>query len=214
MTQQQRLREICFTSFNTELEWFKDWTKINKSIITYIILQGELTKDGKKHIQGYAQFNGQKRVEQIKKFFNDDTLHIEKTKGTPEQASNYCKEEKNGRFKEYEEYGEMIIKEQGKRTDLIEIRDMLKEGQSLMQIAKNTDDDKILNNILRYNRPLKDLEYSIRQERFKDNIKKEFENIVWRPFQQLIINKRNIPLFPRSYKNKLSALLVFIGFSP
>lgn len=189
MTQYKQLRDICFTSFDTNIEWFKDWTKVNKSIVKYIIIQGELTKEGKKHIQGFAQFTGQKRIEQIKKFFGDNTLHIEKTQGTPQQASQYCKELKNGVFKEYEEYGEMTEKQQGKRNDLIEIKEMLKDGMTLQQISMNTEDETILSNICRYNRPLKELEFNIRQERFKDEIKRQFENIKWRPFQQKIIDE-------------------------
>lgn len=189
MTQYKQLRDICFTSFDTNIEWFKDWTKVHKSIVKYIIIQGELTKEGKKHIQGFAQFTGRKRIEQIKKFFGDNTLHIEKTQGTPQQASQYCKELKNGVFKEYEEYGEMTEKEQGKRNDLIEIKEMLKDGMTLQQISINTEDETILSNICRYNRPLKELEFNIRQERFKDEIKRQFENIKWRPFQQKIIDE-------------------------
>lgn len=186
---QLRFQDICFTSFKTDLDWFKDWTQVPKSIVSYIILQGELTKDGKEHIQGYCQFTGQKRMEQIKKFFNDPALHIEKTLGKPEQASNYCKQIKNGIFKAYEEYGEMKIKAQGKRNDLIELREEIKAGKSLKQIQLETDDNNKLHLTLHYNRTLKELEYNVKQERFRESIKSEFENITWRPFQLLILKE-------------------------
>jgi len=189
---QKEYKHICFTSFNTDLEWFKDWTQ-GKEFISYIIIQGEYTKDGKKHIQGYSQFVAKKRLETIKRYFKDTTLHIEQPLGTPEQASNYCKQEKNGKFREYEEYGiiNLELGIQGKRTDLIELRDLIKSGKRLNQIMMETEDNKTIHNILQYGKGLRELEYNVRQEKNKEEIKKEFENIVWKPWQKKIIDMLN-----------------------
>ena len=42
---------------------------------------GEYTKDNKKHIQGFIQFTAKKRLEQIKKLLDDNTVHLEMMKG-------------------------------------------------------------------------------------------------------------------------------------
>ena len=53
-------KNVCFTSFNLDIDWehqnIQDIDKKNQ--IKYIIYQGELCKDGKKHIQGFIQFLG------------------------------------------------------------------------------------------------------------------------------------------------------------
>jgi len=42
------------------------------------------------HLQGYGQFKNQIRRNNIKKIFNNKSLHIELAKGSYEEASNYC----------------------------------------------------------------------------------------------------------------------------
>lgn len=191
MTQQQQYKDICITSFNTDLEWFKDWTKENKTIIKYIIIQGELCKEGKKHIQGFIQFNGKKRMDQIKKYFGDNTLHIEKRFGTVEQARDYCKQQKNGVWQEWQEYGEITLKEQGKRTDLINIRQRLIEGETLNQIRANTDSENELRLTIQYGRQLKELEYIIQQEQVKKQLIEDYNDVEWKEWQQSLIEELN-----------------------
>jgi len=192
---QLQYKHICFTSFNIDLEWFKDWTKEKKGFITYIILQGELTKEGKKHIQGYAQFNGQKRMDTIKNYFKDNALHIEQPRGTPEQNKKYCsKDEKEGekqlKFKEFEEYGEINLElgKKGNRTDLIELKNKIINGERIIDILTMSEDNIEIHNILTYNKTLKDLENHVRRNNNIQIIAKEYENIIWKDWQQKIIN--------------------------
>lgn len=187
MTQKQ-FRDICITSYDTTINWFKDWTKEPKSIVSYIIIQGEYCKDNKQHIQGFIQFNGQKRLDQIKKFFGDNTMHIEKRYGTVEQARDYCKELKNGVWHNYEEYGEITIKEQGKRTDLIELTEQLKQGERLHDIILNNDDNNQKLLALKYYKPLKIIEREIRQDIIKNQLKDDYTNIQWKQWQQDILD--------------------------
>jgi len=50
------------------------------------------------HYQGYIEFSIPIRVSRMKKIFQDNTMHIEKRKGTRIQAIDYCK--KDGDFYE------------------------------------------------------------------------------------------------------------------
>lgn len=97
-------RNYCFTSYikpNPELETIK-----------YMIYGEELCPTTQRtHWQGYVEFNSSIRIAAVKKLFKDDTLHLEKRKGTQEQAIEYCK--KDGIITEYG-----IPSKQGKRTDL------------------------------------------------------------------------------------------------
>lgn len=185
----RQFKQICFTSFKTDLDWFKDWTKQDKAIISYIIIQGELCKDGKQHIQGFCQFTGQKRMSQIKKHFNDNTLHIEETRGTPEQARDYCTEQKNGVWHTYEEYGEIdTTRVRGRRTDLIELKQRIIDGETINQITIETTDNKLQHLLLQYNRGLKELEYIVKQKSIKQRILEQYDNTKWNKLQQKILN--------------------------
>ena len=64
-----------------------------KEFITYIIIQGEYTKDGKNIYKDMHNLIVEK-IKYNKEYFKDPTLHIEQTRGTPEQASEYCKQRK------------------------------------------------------------------------------------------------------------------------
>lgn len=181
-----QMRNICFTSFNTEINWEQDYTLKDKSPIQYIITQGELTKDLKQHIQGYAQFTRKQTLKQIKTFFQDNTLHIEESRGTPEQASNYCKEIKNGIFRTFIEYGEM--KQPGKRTDILHFRNMITEGQTLKNILRTSQEPKIIQLIAQYGKQFKELEKTIYQETVKESFKIQYINTIWKPYQQKILD--------------------------
>ena len=84
----------CFTAFNN-LQQYTDINNIiqrdKKQSIKYIIYQGEYTKDKNQHIQGFIQFIAKKEMTFIKKLLEDKTIHLEPMKGTPQQASDYCK---------------------------------------------------------------------------------------------------------------------------
>jgi len=189
-------KNICFTSFNTDINWEQlDIVKMDtKQQIKYIIYQGELCKDGKKHIQGFLQFHKKKRMSVIKKLLNDNTLHIEPMRGTPEQARLYCTNEyidKEGNKKELWfsqiEYGEIDNTTSGTRTDLIALRDKIKDGERVDKILLESTDNKEIHNILQYNRTLKKLEQVVRYESTKTQLLKQFENIKWNKIQTKIL---------------------------
>ena len=185
------LTNICFTSFNLNIEWFEtDWVGKDSSIVKYIILQGELCKEGRKHIQGYASLTKKCRITQIKNFFGDGTLHIEKRYGTHEEARDYCKQEKNGRWHEYVEYGQE--KKQGKRNDLKTIISRLHCGISTVSEMLHDTDDNIVRNIVVYNKTLTGIEKQFKYESAIKEAIKEYEGVEWRDWQKELLDYVNM----------------------
>jgi len=66
---------------------------------------------GTPHLQGFMQLNSTKRIKTLQKEINP-TLHVEKARGTPDEAANYCKKEGN-----YEEFGTVCLPEDGGRME-------------------------------------------------------------------------------------------------
>lgn len=121
-----RSRDWCFTLNNyTEDEV----SKINEMeiICAYLVYGKEVGESGTPHLQGYIYFANAKTFSKMKKIFPDRT-HLEKTMGTPSQASEYCKKDND-----YVEFGTLPDK-QGKRTDLIEIKDQIVQGKDVEEI--------------------------------------------------------------------------------
>lgn len=196
MTHQRILsKNWVFTSFNLDIDWeHQDLDLLNsKQSIKYLIYQGEYTKEYKKHIQGYIQFNDRKDMTYIKRLFKDNTLHLERARGTPQQASDYCKKtDKEGIIQEtffnYREYGTIDLVTKGHRTDLIEVRNSILDGEVLDNIMISTDNNSILNLCVQYNRQLRDLQRTVKNISEKDKVLKEYEKITWNEAQQAIIN--------------------------
>lgn len=121
----QRVRYWCFTDWPTEEYPEPSFDNIK---MQYLIYGKEICPETEKeHWQGYVQFKKATRFNTVKDCFSDK-VHIEVSKGTPEQAIEYCK--KDGNFKEF---GEPSVK--GKRNDLLAAKAMIDEGASVQQVA-------------------------------------------------------------------------------
>jgi hypothetical protein len=141
----QRIRNFCFTINNPEEE---DERQLHKLNFKYLIYGVEFGKEETRHLQGYCVMNSGIRFETLKKQIT--RAHIEKRKGTHEQASNYCK--KDGVFKEFGEC------KQGERTDLDNIREMcINETQPMKEITMVGNNQQINTAIkcLTYNEPVR-----------------------------------------------------------
>lgn len=115
-----RYRNICFTSYADILEY--DKTKIKG-----LIAQREIGNKCKRgHWQGYVEFVSRHSFKQIKKIFNDNTIHLERRRGTQKQAIDYCQKD-DTRLTHIPriEYGE--FKQQGARNDIIEFVNHIEE---------------------------------------------------------------------------------------
>lgn len=127
MTGENRKRAWCFTTFDMTL-FNRDWNGNDK--VKYIIMGREICPDtGRRHLQGYVEFVNRKSLDMAKKILKDNTIHLEKRRGTQEEAIEYCK--KDGDWKEWG-----VRDEQGRRRDLEDCRNMLEEGKSMLDIGR------------------------------------------------------------------------------
>lgn len=201
-----RFDDCCFTSFRIdEIDWWQDWTQVKKqaknhketSIVSYIVIQGELTESGRKHIQGYVQFSSRVRMTTVQDFFGDSGMHIEKRKGTEEQARFYCTKDygpKHGFFHDSMEFG--IMKKypgKGARTDLIGLRDKIKDNQSVKSIIHNTEDNAELTSLLKYKAAFIEYERDVYSEQVKLLALEDYKNVEWKPWQKEIVDMLELP---------------------
>lgn len=156
------------------------------------IIQGEYTKDKIQHYQIYIQLHQAQRYAAIKKIFNNDTIHIEPIKyGTVQDCINYCTAEyrdKDGLPKdiwdESKTYGE--FKTQGQRTDIEDMVKRIKDGERLNKII--IDEPKAARLYMQYSKGFREVESIIRQSNINEELKEEYKNVVWREWQQDLLN--------------------------
>ena len=185
-----QIKYVCFTSFNMHINWQDlDLSKLDsQNKIQYLIFQGELCKDGKKHIQGYMEFNHYIRYNTIKKLFGDSTMHLEKRYGTAQQAADYCKELKHGVWLPTIEFGTMGTTEQGKRNDLLIIRDQILAGRTIKDMVFNTQSEAKLKTLAHYNKFFEKFEKQYKTQNTINKLKETYKNTTFNPLQQQIID--------------------------
>lgn len=125
--------------------------------LVYLIYGKEMCpKTESVHWQGYAQFNKAMTYGQIKKLFKDNTIHIEieHEYSTPQRNVDYCSKgsmsselfksltnprdhEDFGKDAEIIEWGELKV--QGKRNDIHEIKEKVKDGMNMREIIETTE---------------------------------------------------------------------------
>ena len=92
--------------------------------IVYLIVGREVGAEGTPHLQGFVIFEKPIRRSTVKIRLGSERFHLEPARGTSQQASDYCKKEKD-----FDEYGEFPNK-QGKRSDIDRFNDWLNELDS------------------------------------------------------------------------------------
>lgn len=115
------------------ITFFKE-PKFKTEDIKYMVYQKEICPSTKKeHWQAYCEFAGQKRYAEIKKIFNDNTIHIEPRKGNQKQAIAYCSKE-DTRSGDTVTIGAPGL--QGNRSDLDSIYDCVESKMTVKEILK------------------------------------------------------------------------------
>lgn len=83
------------------------------------------------------ELHNPKSYSAIKNLFNCPDMHIEARKGTAQQAAEYCqKEETREDHPEAGPFEAGVRSQQGRRTDIHECADMIKEGKSVTDVAE------------------------------------------------------------------------------
>ena len=95
-------KKWCFTLNNpTEGEASSLVDLFETEHVKYAVVGRETGESGTPHLQGFVWFTDRKSLRQAKAILSD-RMHLEPTKGTDKQASDYCKKEGD-----YDEYGEL-----------------------------------------------------------------------------------------------------------
>lgn len=122
-----KYRNWCFTAYSDSVEY-------DTKGIQFMVYQREVCPETKKeHWQGYVEFKGQKRMGEVKKVFNDNTIHLEARYGTQKQAIDYCmKSDSRKEGCKPISYGKP--KNQGNRSDLDSLWDAIESGMTQREI--------------------------------------------------------------------------------
>lgn len=135
-----RAKRWCFTLNNftpAELTALQNHGEgiTDNSTFSYLVLGREVGQGGTPHLQGFFCLRSQLRLRSVKALGGLGRAHLEIARGSPGQASAYCK--KDGDF---DEYGELPGGTQGRRTDFEELRDWIKAqdpAPSLRDVGEN-----------------------------------------------------------------------------
>lgn len=123
----------CFTLNNyneNEVETLQNLCS-NEAIITYCTFGREVGEDnGTRHLQGYLELSRRFRFIQVKRLLGE-RYHLEKRRGTADQAAEYCHKDDASPYI----YGEISLSQQGKRNDLEALHASLREKKDLVTIS-------------------------------------------------------------------------------
>lgn len=109
-----RAKRWCFTLNNPTDDEEQDVGGAgDRDDVEYLVYGRERGDSGTPHLQGFVIFTAAIRLSTVKSRLGSDRLHLEVSRGTPREASEYCK--KDG---DYEEFGDCPEISQGRRTDL------------------------------------------------------------------------------------------------
>ncbi len=106
---------------------------VESGVISYATFQLERGKEGTEHAQVYIQFAKKLRLSGVIKVLPG---HWEISRGTPEQARDYCRKD-DTRVRGPWEYGEFTNKGQGRRSELVAVKEAIDAGASEETIADN-----------------------------------------------------------------------------
>lgn len=182
-----RVRNIVFTLNN-----YKDGDiDIIKSFdwIRYGIVGEEVAPtSGTPHYQGYLQLKSQKTFSSILKCFHKKGLkpHVEKAMGTLQQNQEYCEgiTSKKKKNEVVHEWG--TVKEQGKRSDLDKLYEMIKEGKDNWDIA-----EEFPSQVIQYKKSIDSLRQEWIMKKQKKLMKELCEQIKLRAWQLTALDRLN-----------------------
>lgn len=126
-----KCRAWCFTLNNPSREENESIRDLGHDVrCKYIVCGNEVGESGTPHLQGYMYFVNPRSMSGLKRIPGLARSHLEPSRGSPKQASDYCK--KDG---DWWEEGE--LPSAGRRTDLDDIKTEISEGKSEVYIAEH-----------------------------------------------------------------------------
>lgn len=132
--QMSRARAWCFTINNIADDFTPEGLHHALEAVKcrYLVFQKELSPTTKKeHIQGYVSFSGVVRFNAIQKVLPG--AHLEVAKGSALQNKAYCTKEDSRLFGPWE-FGD--APQPGKRKDIDVVREMVRAGKKMREIAE------------------------------------------------------------------------------
>lgn len=127
-TTNSKAKAYCFTINNYTTDDERILQDYIGKMCTYGVYGREIAPStGTKHIQGYLHYENARTWNRFKKIF--PAAHIERARGTAEQNKGYCT--KSG---DVWEFGE--VPKQGKRNDIDEVRELIKGGGGIRDVAE------------------------------------------------------------------------------
>lgn len=116
---------VCFTLNNPT-----DPIPFDVEQMHYLTYQHEVGEEGTPHFQGYCEFKKQKRMAAAKALLGGTTVHLERRKGTAQEALDYChKDDTRSPDGVRVEFGEPKVTNQGARADLESFKDAVAQGK-------------------------------------------------------------------------------------
>lgn len=119
----------CFTLNNPQIDSIPlAWE------CAYVVYQKEKAASGTLHLQGYVEFISRKKLETLKKLSQE--AHWEVRRGSQAEAIAYCQKE-DTRVAGPWEKGVKSIPEQGKRSDLLTLKESIESGVPMTQVVSD-----------------------------------------------------------------------------
>lgn len=121
-TDKRRSRGWCFTLNNYTADEYAHIVQVIDNQCTFGVVGREVGESGTPHLQGYFYMANTCSFSAVVKMLDSSRVHIERAKGTPQQNKVYCTKS------DHHAYVHGTIPSQGKRTDLDELVDNIKNG--------------------------------------------------------------------------------------
>lgn len=157
MSPTKQSTRYCFTWNNPDNGTVPFLEAFSTTNCKYLVYGNEVSSTGTPHLQGFFTLPKQLSIVALKR--HGMQCHLEATKGTSLQASEYCK--KDGDFVEFG-----TPPRPGKRTDIQAACDAIKDGTPISTIAEEHSDVYV-----KYGRGLRDLALVIQKPYDHDTVR-------------------------------------------
>lgn len=163
-----KVRNITFTSY-------EESPPIYAKPMTYLIYGKETCPDtGREHWQGYMQFKYSITWKAVKELMG--TTHFEAAKAGPKENFKYCS--KDGLWTEFGR-----PKEQGVRTDLERITDLIEHGNGVDSVIQQYPDMYV-----KFHNGIDKLDRATRRIRNMNKLRDKYTSFVPRPWQSSLLS--------------------------